>query len=630
MQSAIRIASPPQKPAVIFDGDCGFCRTWIHRWERTTGGKIEFIPYQSPEVATRFAELTRSECETSVQLISTEGAVFSGAEAVFRALSENRRWLWLLWLYEHARPLAACSDWAYRLVADHRQFFSLLTRILLGAHTEAASHMFVRSVFLRSMGAIYLIAFVSLWFQVHPLVGSHGIIPAQETMDSLAHQSAARGIGLDRFHLAPTLCWISGSDRFLSLLCASGSLLGLAVLIGFAPLPCLVLLWIMYLSLAVVCREFLGFQWDNLLLEAGFLAIFFAPTKLRLDSAKAAPPSRLVLWLLRWLLFRLMFESGVVKLSSRDPTWRNLTALQYHYETQPLPTWISWFAHQLPSWIQKSSTLVMFFIELVIPFLIFIPGRARRFACCSILILQILILLTGNYCFFNLLTIALCLLLLDDSDLERLTPARWRKEPTPPNAAPPRPLCRLAATIPLTLLVALTSIMQYAGTFRRSVDYPRWMISTYVWLSPFRTFNNYGLFAVMTTNRREIVVEGSNDGIHWQAYEFKYKPGRLNHHPAFVEPHQPRLDWQMWFASLGHYRQNPWFLNFCLRLLQGSPEALSLLERNPFPGKPPRYLRAVSYDYHFTNWHAMRTTGAWWRRDPAEDYLPIISLEGTR
>jgi predicted DCC family thiol-disulfide oxidoreductase YuxK len=627
VQSAIRISSPPPQPVIIFDGDCGFCRTWILRWERATGGKIEFIPYQSPEMATRFPELPRSQCETSVQLISTDGAVFFGAEAVFRALCENKRFTWLLWLYQRLWPFAACSEWAYRLVAGHRQFFSFLTRLLLGSHTAPPSHFLVRSVFLRSIGAIYLIAFVSLWVQVHPLVGSHGIIPAQDTMDSLARQSAAHGIGLNRFHLAPTLCWLSGSDRFLSFLCASGSLLGLLVLIGLAPLPCLALLWCLYLSLAVVSREFLGFQWDNLLLETGFLAIFFAPASFRLKSAIAAPPSRIVLWLLRWLLFRLMFESGVVKLSSKDATWHGLTALQYHYETQPLPTWFGWFAHQLPAWAQKSSTLVMFFIELVVPFLIFVPGRLRRYACVLLLGFQFLIMLTGNYCFFNLLTMALCVLLLDDLDLARLLPARWRMERG--TAKPrPRPLLRLAATVPLAMLVALSSVIQYAGTFRRPVDYPRWMVSTYVWLSPFRTFNNYGLFAVMTTNRREIVVEGSNDGIHWQPYEFKYKPGRLNRRPAFVEPHQPRLDWQMWFAALGSYRQNPWFLNFCMRVLQGSPEVLSLLERNPFPARPPRYLRAVSYDYHFTDWQTLRTTGAWWRRDPDVDYLPMISLEG--
>jgi hypothetical protein len=271
----------------------------------------------------------------------------------------------------------------------------------------------------------------------------------------------------------------------------------------------------------------------------------------------------------------------------------------------------------------------MFFIELVVPFLIFIPGRSRRFACLAFIFLQVLILLTGNYCFFNLLTIALCLLLLDDADVARLVPKRWRKIDSTERRTL-RPPFRLALTIPLSMVVALMSIMQYPATFRHPVEWKKWMISTYVWLSPYRSFNSYGLFANMTTTRREIVVEGSNDGIHWKAYEFKYKPGRLNRRPGFVEPHQPRVDWQMWFAALGQYRQNPWFLNFCLRLLQGSPEVLSLLERNPFPDRPPRFLRAVSYQYFFTNFHELRTTGVWWRRVPDEDYLPVISLEGGR
>ena len=336
----------------------------------------------------------------------------------------------------------------------------------------------------------------------------------------------------------------------------------------------------------------------------------------------------MVLWVIRLLLFKLMFQSGCVKLLSQDVTWRNLTALTFHYETQPLPTWIGWYAHQLPASFQKASTFLMFGTELVIPFLIFAPRRIRFFAGVAFGALQMLILLTGNYCFFNLLTMVLCISVLDDAALARFVPKRWRNAEAAEKEKPEKKRWSwpLVATIPLAGMVILFTLMQFSSMFRVPVPWPRPVLGLYAWLSPFRSFSSYGLFAVMTTSRPEIIVEGSNDGINWQEYEFKYKPGDLKRRPRFVEPHQPRLDWQMWFAALGDYRQNPWFVNFCLRLLQGSPEVLGLLGRNPFPDTPPRYVRAILYEYHFTDFETRRKTGAWWRRELKGDYIPVISL----
>jgi hypothetical protein len=377
-----------------------------------------------------------------------------------------------------------------------------------------------------------------------------------------------------------------------------------------------------------------------------------------------SPPSRIALWLLRWLLFRLMFESGCVKLLSHDAAWRNLTALNYHYETQPLPTWIAWYAHQLPASLQRISTASMFGIELVVPFFIFAPRRLRQFACAALIALQVFIFLTGNYCFFNLLTIALCVLLLDDVALKKLMPwvrkntkaAEGSRTPRPfgvPDASPAsrsvvecggaRPegplslshspdtrhlTIRPFITIPLAAVIVVVSLVHFSAMFRL----PEWtrpkpIVAFYEWISPLRSVNSYGLFAIMTTNRMEIVVEGSNDGKTWLPYEFKYKPGDVNRRPGFVAPHQPRLDWQMWFAALGTYRENPWLINFCMRLLHGSPEVLGLLARNPFPAAPPRYIRAVAYDYHFTTIAERRKTGAWWKREAKGLYLPLISVQ---
>jgi len=316
-----------------------------------------------------------------------------------------------------------------------------------------------------------------------------------------------------------------------------------------------------------------------------------------------------------------MFGSGVVKLASGDPTWRNLTALTHHYETQPLPTWIGWYVHQLPTWFQKFSCAAMFVGELAVPFLIFAPRRLRLIGCGILVAFQFLIEVTGNYCFFNLITLALCVLLLDDA----VWPGRLR-EKVRSSGDRVRHWPRWAVG-PVAVVFLLVTTTQLVGLFRLRVPWPEPIVLVREALEPFRSINRYGLFAVMTTSRPEIIVEGSNDGKTWLAYEFKYKPGDLKRRPGFVAPHQPRLDWQMWFAALGNCQENPWFINFSVRLLQGSPEILSLLAKNPFPDAPPRYIRAVMYDYRFTDLKTRRTTGTWWRRERKDLYCPIFSLK---
>ena len=634
INSVLHVASPPPRPLLIYDGDCNFCTLWVQRWQRATGENVEYLPFQDSRVAAQFPEILPAQFASAVQLIQPDGSVHSAAEAVFRSLACNPHEQWLLDWYQHSPAFARATEWGYGFVARHRTFFSLLTRLLWGRHVAPSTHLGVRWMFLRSLGIIYLIAFVSLWVQVTGLIGGNGIVPAQAAMDVAKQQAAAQEIGLSRYHWLPTFCWLDASDRSLKFQCAAGAVLAVLLIIGIAPAPCLFLLWLIYLSLTTVGGVFLGFQWDNLLLETGFLAIFFAPLQwLPRRPAREAPPSRIVLWLLRWLLFRLMFESGCVKLASGDAAWRNLTALEYHYETQPLPTWIGWYAWQLPAWTQKACTAVMFGVELGIPFLIFLPRKPRQLACGAFVTLQLLIFLTGNYCFFNLLAMALCLTLLDDAAVSRLLPSRWRMPPAHdslPTPANPRALCRwpIQATFPLAAIILCVSLVPIPGMFRIRVPIPEPVIATYLWLQPFRSINSYGLFAVMTTSRPEIIVEGSADGITWKPYEFRYKPGPLNRRPGFVEPHQPRLDWQMWFAALGDNRQRPWFIGFCVRLLQGSPEVLALLAQNPFPDVPPRYVRALVYDYRFTNSDTRRKTGDWWQRRLIGVYLPPLSLTG--
>ncbi len=395
------------------------------------------------------------------------------------------------------------------------------------------------------------------------------------------------------------------------------------LLFGIAQPLMLLLLWISYLSLSSICRDFLSFQWDVLLLEAGFLAIFLSP--LRIISRGFSHPDRAILFLQRWLLFRLVFSSGIVKLLSGDPTWRNLTALNYHYETQPLPTWIGWYAHQLPEWCQKTSVVVMFVVELLVPFLVFCPRRLRILGFYILVVFQILILLTGNYCFFNILTISLCILLLDDTVHPMKLREKFQKwkqqEQTTRVKSWPR-----WVIVSLIIFVLIASPLQMSITLRLRMNLPLSVIQFYRYLEPFRAINRYGLFAVMTASRPEIIVEGSNDETHWIAYEFKYKPGDLKRKPAFVVPHQPRLDWQMWFAALGDYQENSWFISFCQRLLEGSPDVLSLMAKNPFPSKPPRYLRAMVYQYHFTDLKTKSQEGVWWKREIEGSYCPVLWL----
>jgi len=434
-------------------------------------------------------------------------------------------------------------------------------------------------LFTKALGVIYLIAFVSFGVQADGLIGSRGILPVGNYLE------AARGaLGARAYWAAPTLFWINSSDAALRAAWIAGAVLAVVLILGFRRRACLAGLLVLYLSVSTAGQDFWSFQWDILLTETGFLAIFLDAT-----------PGRV--WLFRWLLFRLMFMSGVVKLTSGDPTWRNLAALDYHYWTQPLPTPMAWYMFQLPGWFQRISTGLVLAVELGAPFLIFAPRKWRRTGAGLLIGLQFVILLTGNYTFFNWLTIALCGLLF----VER---------PAPGGPAPTRK--HGAVTAVLIALVLTASGLQFLDMFGVRLGSARLYLTV---IAPFRIVNTYGLFAVMTTTRPEIVVQGSNDGTNWQTYEFRYKPGDVKRAPPWVAPYQPRLDWQMWFAALGPVQDSPWFYNFAGRLVEGSKAVTGLLEHDPFPEGGPRYLRAVEYDYRFTNWAERRSTGAWWTRE---------------
>jgi len=584
---------PPSVPLLVFDGDCTFCRTWIGYWKRLTGDAVAYEPYQ--QAAERFPQVPRENFKRAVQLILPNGHVLSAAHAVFRSLAVVPGYAWLLWAYLHIPGFAAATEWSYRRIAVNRSFCYHATVFLWGKHPEPAAYEIPVRWFFRSLGVIYLIAFLSLAVQITGLIGAHGILPAERFMAAVREN-----YGASAWLRVPTLFLFGVSDTMLRLACIAGAVVSLAIIFGFVRRAALVAAFVLYLSLVHAGQTFLSFQWDFLLLESGFLAIFLRPAFLRV-------------WLFRWLLFRLMLLSGAAKLLSHDPNWRNLTALRYHYETQPLPTIFAWYFHQFPLGMQKFCCGFMFFVELAVPFLFFAPRRVRFFAAGMTITLQAFIFITGNYTWFNLLAGALCLLLFDDAAFHH-TPAR-RVRP---------PVTQRAVSVALAVFILFASGFELVETFSGSVPLPAaGVLSAIV---PFGVVNTYGLFAVMTTSRPEIILEGSNDGQTWQEYGFRYKPGDPRRAPVWVQPYQPRLDWQMWFAALENYRADPWFVNFAVRLLEESPDVLALLGRNPFPSSPPRYIRARLYDYRFTTFSERGATGDWWKRELKGEYLPAVSL----
>ena len=624
---------------MIFDGDCGFCRGWVTRWQRRTADRVDFAPFQ--EAAAQFPEVPIERFQRAVQLVAIDGSMTQGANAVFQILRVGAGPSWPSFLYRHMPGFAWITERGYRFVATHRPLVSGVTRILWGDHSREPSHVVTRTLFLRLLGLVYLIAFLSLGTQVIGLVGEHGVAPAHEYLSAVKTR-----LGDDAVWRVPTLCWFNHSDAFLRFLCYGGAGLSTLLILGVAPTPILALLWIFYLSLTAIGDVFLRFQWDMLLLETGFLAIFFGPLRLLSRPSREPEPSRIMLWLLRWLLFRLMLLSGLVKLWSGDDTWTGLTALHVHYETQPLPTWTSWYAHHLPDAFQKASLVIMFAVELVCPFLIFGPRRVRTFAAIATIGLMAAIGLTGNYTFFNLLTVALCIPLLDDPFLRRFAPRRafaWLDQLRPRArflTARRIALCTLAGVVVLmTTLAALARIHGLPGAPPRVTEVVgstlRSLRSTAVLeklrerTSPFRSANAYGLFQSMTTERDEIILEGSADGLTWKEYEFRWKPGDLLRAPAFVQPHQPRVDWQMWFAALGTVQRDPWFGSLMRRVQEGVPDVLAFFETNPFPDRPPAYLRATLYRYRFTDAKTRSETGAWWTRERLRPYAPTLFRQAT-
>jgi predicted DCC family thiol-disulfide oxidoreductase YuxK len=591
-------------PLLIYDGECESCCYWARYWKKLTGDRVDYRPYQ--EAAAHYPSIPVDDFQRAVQYIAPDGHHASAAEASFLTLSHaHGKGIWLA-LYRTLPGFAAISELVYAFIAAHRPAFYRLSLLLWGGNHEPSRYDLVSFLFLRLFGLIYLSAFISFGVQAQGLIGSHGILPLAQ----MVHTVESR-VGPERFFLMPMVFWWNAGDFAIQAVCWAGAGLSLLLVFNLLPRLSLLLLYVLYLSLLCGGQTFMTYQWDTFLLETGFLALLL--------SVATVPG----IWLLRWLLFRFLFMSGVVKLLSGDPNWRNLSALSYHFLTQPLPTPLAWYAAQLPPGVLKFLTGGTFVVELILPFLIFFPRRLRFVAAFGILLLLSGILITGNYNWFELQAMLMCLPLFDDAALQQIVPKRLLRllSARAEHHAPRRVVTAIVSTV--ALLIVICSLVQMDERFGGSPPVVAQAVNRLI--EPLRIVNSYGLFAVMTTKRDEIIIEGSNDGVEWREYEFRYKPGDVTRRPRWNIPHQPRLDWQMWFAALDDPRRLPWFWHFLRRLLENEPAVTALLDKNPFPDKPPVYVRAQFYDYTYAG-SEEKARGIWWDRRLLGLYFPVVHL----
>jgi lipase maturation factor 1 len=502
---------------------------------------------------------------------------------------------------------------------------------LFAGQRGAPERLIPRWIFLRCLGGIYFSAFFSLHFQIRGLIGPAGILPAAGYLQAVANSFGA----WERFWFAPTLLWWSSGTAMLEALCWVGMAAALLLIFNLWPRGTLVLCFVLFLSFVSAAQEFSGYQSDGMLLEAGFISCFLAPAGLRPGLGRSHPASRASLFLLLWEWFRIYFESGVVKLQSGDPQWRHFTAMDEYYQNGPLPTWIGWYVQHLPHWFHAGTVYATLALELGLVWMLFLPRRWRIVCFIIVTAWQTGIILTANYTFLNYLVLVLGVLLLDDRLLLGILPARWNigpraedalTQPTTAESQGPANGLRLAwrATTLCASSVMLVWIF-YATTAEMLTKLPLPMAPV-IALDPFRIANRYGLFAVMTRGRFELEFQGSMDGQNWVAYPFRYKPQELNQPPRIYAPYQPRFDWNLWFASLGSWREYPIVPNTEVRLLANDKDVLELFAGNPFDREPPRQVRVLLWQYWFTTMAEKRETGMWWRRQLLGLYAPTVEL----
>lgn len=457
-------------------------------------------------------------------------------------------------------------------------------------------------LFVQLLGLIYFFAFGAFLFQIEGLFGKEGILPIHKFLSAMKIR-----LGRNKYHLIPSLFWINSSDLAIKGVVLLGTLISIALFFGFHPSLCLFLLYFLYLSIVSTGQDFLSFGWEMFLLELTAQGFFLSLT---------TEPNPFIWASLNFQLFRFHFQGGIVKLLSNDPNWRNLTAVAYHYQSQPLPNTMAWYVYKLPLNFQRASTLVMFIIELIVPFALIVGNQeVRLFVFFCFIFLQGSIYATGNFSFLNHLTAAFSIILVSDRYLELFF--------TKPEATQAPLLLNGIVSLAGIGFISLQAITLWNHLFPR-IDLFSKILN---WIQPFHLANRYGIFAVMTTTRYEVVIEGSEDGVEWKEYSFYYKPSELNRRPRRISPYQPRIDWQAWFLPFSDYSSEPWFQNFLQHLLKGTKPVINLLRKNPFHDKPPHYVRALLYEYEFSSYETRKKEGIWWVRKFVEPYSPTLALK---
>lgn len=488
----------------------------------------------------------------------------------------------------------------------------------------------IRWLCLRLLGALMVLAFASLWYQIQGLSGPTGVIPAEQYLEGL--RAGLTEGGSFMWWRAPTLGWLNAGETALDVMCAVGAVASGLLLFNLLPQISLMIAWVLYASLINLSGVFMSYQWDVLLAEVAILSLLWAPAGLR--PGLGGPIPKITPWIFRVLLFKLVFSSGLVKLVNLDEAWLGLSAAQLHYWTQPLPHRVAWYAHQLPTWFHQASVAVTLIIELVVPLLIFTPRKIRVWAFFPLAGLQIIFAATGNYGFFNLLVFVLCLTVLDDDALARVVPSKLRGKwfaPPPEPEGPPGKLTQgmTYAALAISALFALAYVPHAVVKILEAsrVEMPAVVTQVDEYVRPWRVASGpYGLFARVVPERMEIEIQGSADGRVWKTYPFKYKPGDVDTPPAFTAFHMPRLDWHMWTPGLGancaadeKAARTPWWFEGLMRgLVTNDTHVVGLLASNPFAGAPPKMIRARLWRYTFSDPEAgggaKVEKGKWWTR----------------
>lgn len=494
-----------------------------------------------------------------------------------------------------------------------------LSKFPLKRKKEKSEYWLTRFVLLRVLGFVYFFAFLSLAIQVIPLMGENGLLPAKAFLSEFHFENK-----IDAFIKLPTIFWLNESDNFLLFLAWLGVALSFILMIGFANVPLMAVLWLVYMSFVHIGQLWYSYGWEIQLIETGFIAIFLCPLLDMRPFPKNAAPAP-VIWLFRWLAFRVYIGAGLIKIRG-DECWRNLTCLYYHYETQPIPNPLSPYFHFMPRLLNRLGVLWNHFIELIVPFFVFYPGIVRNIAGMLLISFQVILILSGNLSFLNWITIVPAIACFDDRFFRRILPERivqkaWHtaknKRQYKSQKIVAWVLVALVAFLSIPVIKNLASPYQYMNT-----SFNRWEL-----------VNTYGAFGSIGRQRYELVLEGTEDETinqqtKWKEYEFKAKPGNPYRKLPVIAPYQPRIDWQIWFAAMERPEQNPWLVHLIWKFLHNDKGAISLIAYNPFPDKPPKYIRVEFYHYKFAP--IGNKDGLVWNREYIGEWLPPLSASNPK